>query len=56
MYLVLHNVLDRLAQLLLLFLDKKIGISCQIYFKGKAEHQVIGISGKVIVKIKTKKL
>lgn len=38
MYLILYKVIDRLAQLLLLFLDKKTDIPCQIYFKGEHEH------------------
>lgn len=33
MYSILHKVIDRLAQLLLLFLDKKTDIPCQIFFK-----------------------
>lgn len=48
----LYKVIDRLAQLLLLFLGKKPDIPCQIYFKDESEHQVIAISGKIIVKEK----
>ena len=38
MYFVLHKVIDRLAQLLLLFLDKKTDTPCQIYLKKESEH------------------
>ena len=38
MYFVLHKVIDRLGQLLLLFWDKKTGTPCKIYFKKESEH------------------
>lgn len=37
MYFTLHRVIDRLAQSLPRFLDKKTDIPCQIYFKGESE-------------------